>query len=102
MKVNERMDPYFQALADGIDSPVMLLNKHNELIYLNELSKEMGLNSYKVLKKIQNGEAKYHMIEIMACPGGCIGGGGQPYIHGDTSILKKRIEALYKEDENKY
>jgi len=34
----------------------------------------------------------------MACPGGCIGGGGQPYIHGDTSILKARQKALYQED----
>ena len=31
----------------------------------------------------------------------CIGGGGQPFIHGDSSILKKRMEALYKEDANK-
>ncbi len=37
----------------------------------------------------------------MACPGGCIGGGGQPYIHGDTSILKARQKAVYEEDVNK-
>ncbi|MCY6957800.1 NADH-dependent [FeFe] hydrogenase, group A6 [Clostridium brassicae] len=58
-------------------------------------------NASNLLELIREGKANYHLIEIMACPGGCIGGGGQPYIHGDTSILKKRIEALYKEDENK-
>ncbi|MFA6940642.1 MAG: iron hydrogenase small subunit, partial [Clostridiaceae bacterium] len=34
-------------------------------------------------------------------PGGCIGGGGQPYIHGDAGILKKRMDVLYGEDQNK-
>ena len=43
----------------------------------------------------------YHAIEIMACKGGCIGGGGQPYHHGNTSILKKRTEAIKTEDESK-
>lgn len=58
-------------------------------------------NAVKILDNIREGKANYHLIEIMACPGGCIGGGGQPYIYGDTSILQKRIEAIYKEDANK-
>jgi len=58
-------------------------------------------NARKLIESIRNGESTYHIIEIMACPGGCIGGGGQPYIRGDVSILKKRIEAIYKEDDNK-
>lgn len=58
-------------------------------------------NARKLLNSIRNKEVQYHLIEIMACPGGCIGGGGQPYIYGDTSILKKRIEVLYNEDKNK-
>ena len=37
----------------------------------------------------------------MACPGGCIGGGGQPYHHGNYNILKARQLAIYKEDANK-
>ena len=37
----------------------------------------------------------------MACPGGCIGGGGQPYHHGQSDILKKRARAIYTEDERK-
>jgi NADP-reducing hydrogenase subunit HndD len=37
----------------------------------------------------------------MSCPGGCIGGGGQPYHHGDAEILKKRQRAIYSEDQHK-
>ncbi|MCY6369596.1 NADH-dependent [FeFe] hydrogenase, group A6 [Clostridium ganghwense] len=58
-------------------------------------------NARKLLKAIQSGESNYHMIEIMACPGGCIGGGGQPYSQANSEVLEKRIEALYKEDKNK-
>ena len=57
-------------------------------------------NTRKVLEKIKRGEASYHAIEIMACPGGCLNGGGQPYIHGDTSILERRKEAIYKIDKD--
>lgn len=56
-------------------------------------------NARKLLESIRRGEGKYHAIEIMACPGGCINGGGQPYLKGDTSILEKRRQALYSIDE---
>jgi len=55
-------------------------------------------NARTLLNAIQSGEAQYHAIEIMACPGGCIDGGGQPYHFGDMNIVKKRMEALYEED----
>ncbi len=55
-------------------------------------------NARKLLEKIQRGEANYHAIEIMACPGGCLNGGGQPYHHGDSSVLEKRLAALYADD----
>jgi NADP-reducing hydrogenase subunit HndD len=58
-------------------------------------------NARKLLEDIKAGKSHYHAIEIMACPGGCIGGGGQPYIHGDTSKLKARQKAIYAEDEGK-
>ncbi len=58
-------------------------------------------NARKLLEEIKRGESHYHAIEIMACPGGCIGGGGQPLHHGDSSIIKKRAEAIYKEDKGK-
>jgi len=58
-------------------------------------------NARKILEKIQAGESKYDVIEIMACPGGCIGGGGQPYHHGNVEILKARANAIYEEDRSK-
>jgi len=58
-------------------------------------------NARKLLEKIQSGECKYHVIEIMACPGGCINGGGQPFIHADTDILEKRMKGIYSIDNGK-
>lgn len=58
-------------------------------------------NARKLLGDIQAGKSEFHAIEIMSCPGGCIGGGGQPYHHGNAEILKKRQMALYREDTNK-
>jgi len=58
-------------------------------------------NARKLLEEIKAGTSQYHAIEIMACPGGCIGGGGQPLHHGDSSILKARAQALYREDAGK-
>ncbi|HOC86157.1 MAG: NADH-dependent [FeFe] hydrogenase, group A6 [Prolixibacteraceae bacterium] len=58
-------------------------------------------NARKLLEDMRAGNSWYHAIEIMSCPGGCIGGGGQPYHHGNVEILKKRQMALYREDSNK-
>jgi len=58
-------------------------------------------NARKLLTDINNGKASYHAIEIMACPGGCINGGGQPYHFGDLNVVRKRMEAIYREDESK-
>lgn len=55
----------------------------------------------KLLNEVREGKSHYHAIEIMACKGGCIGGGGQPYHHGNTEILKKRIKVLDSEDSSK-
>ncbi|MFP4620285.1 MAG: NADH-dependent [FeFe] hydrogenase, group A6 [Bacteroidales bacterium] len=55
----------------------------------------------KLLEEIEQGKSEFHAIEIMACPGGCIGGGGQPLHHNDTGILKARQQAIYQEDKNK-
>ena len=60
-------------------------------------------NAKTILEKIKNGE-KYDFIEIMACPGGCIHGGGQPIVdarvRADVDVKAKRAEALYSEDRN--
>lgn len=64
-----------------------------------------GLANAKVLmEKIKRGEADYQFIEIMACPGGCVNGGGQPqqpgWVRNTVDIKKKRAEVLYRHDEN--
>ncbi len=55
----------------------------------------------KLLDDVRSGKSKFHAIEVMACPGGCIGGGGQPLHHGNADILKARMKAIYKEDAGK-
>ncbi|MPN26175.1 NADP-reducing hydrogenase subunit HndD [bioreactor metagenome] len=68
-----------------------------------------GLNNAKILlEKVKRGEKQYHIIEIMACPGGCLAGGGQPYFASsehtfpmDPAIIEKRRKALYNIDANK-
>lgn len=60
-----------------------------------------GLKNARILlDKIKNGECSYTFIEVMSCPGGCIGGGGQPY-SADEAAKQKRMEAIYNEDSNK-
>lgn len=58
-------------------------------------------NARKLLEDIRDGKSQFHAIEIMACPGGCIGGGGQPYHHGNLDVIKQRQEAIYVEDAGK-
>jgi iron only hydrogenase large subunit-like protein len=63
-------------------------------------------NAKEVLDKLVRGEKQYHVIEVMACPGGCIGGGGQPYPPRgmkvlDPELLRLRAAALYRIDESK-
>lgn len=52
----------------------------------------------KALKEIKNGTADFQMLEVMACPGGCVNGGGQPRSCDDSHIKEERAEGLYKED----
>lgn len=58
-------------------------------------------NARALMEKIRSGEEQFHAIEVMSCPGGCIGGGGQPYHHGCEEILEKRTAALYRDDRSK-
>ena len=63
-------------------------------------------NAKEILEKVKNGEKQYHLIEIMACPGGCVAGGGQPYPPMDMDVLDPslpllRAKALYKIDSDK-
>lgn len=57
-------------------------------------------NASEMIKRIKEGVKEYHFIEVMTCPGGCIGGGGQPkgtLLKGDT-LRQKRIDGLYHHD----
>lgn len=57
-------------------------------------------NAKKMIERIRTGEKQYHFIEVMTCPGGCIGGGGQPkgtLLKGDD-LRAKRMEGLYERD----
>lgn len=56
------------------------------------------INARQIMEQLKRGESPYHFVEIMACPGGCIGGGGQP-IPTNAEIRKKRVQAIYEEDE---
>ena len=66
------------------------------------------VNAKTVLDRVISGEKEYHIVEVMACPGGCVGGGGQPYpnpTHGysilDPDLALKRAAALYSIDSHK-
>lgn len=54
-------------------------------------------NARHLLQRMQAGEAHFDFVEVMACPGGCIGGGGQPKTH-DPDALLKRMGAIYQVD----
>ena len=66
-----------------------------------------GLTNAKILlDKVKEGKEQFHVIEVMACPGGCVGGGGQPYPPEgvkvlDPELLRKRASALYSIDSQK-
>jgi NADH-quinone oxidoreductase subunit G/[NiFe] hydrogenase diaphorase moiety small subunit/NADP-reducing hydrogenase subunit HndD len=57
-------------------------------------------NAKKAMDAVKNGTAGFHFLEVMACPGGCLGGGGQP-IPTNFEIRKKRAAAIYAEDMGK-
>ena len=58
-------------------------------------------NARKVLDMVRQDPNRFQAIEIMACPGGCINGGGQPFLHGQSDLLEKRMKGIYSEDESK-
>jgi NADP-reducing hydrogenase subunit HndD len=57
-------------------------------------------NAERLIQRVQSGEAGYHFIEVMSCPGGCIGGGGQPRFT-TNDVRRARMQAIFAEDEGK-
>lgn len=81
---------------EGVKETTVKLNNINlNLAVVSSLG-----NAKKVMDDIKEGKCKYDFIEIMACPGGCIDGGGQPFIRANRDVLEKRMEALYEADIN--
>lgn len=76
----------FRTVSEGIREAEIVVNgKHLKVAVVNGLGNVEGL--------IKKGLSEYHFVEVMSCPGGCIGGGGQP-VPSDNEIKKKRREAL--------
>jgi iron-only hydrogenase group A len=57
-------------------------------------------NAERLIQQVQSGEKAYHFIEVMTCPGGCIGGGGQPRFT-TNEVRRERMQAIFAEDEGK-
>jgi NADP-reducing hydrogenase subunit HndD len=81
----------------GIRSAKVQVGEHTLNI---GIAHELG-NARKLLEEIRSGKSEFHAIEIMSCPGGCIGGAGQPYHHGNVELLKQRTRSIYSEDRGK-
>jgi NADP-reducing hydrogenase subunit HndD len=88
--------------VEGLRETYVAIGPHNLHVAVAN-----GLTNAKILlDKIKAGEEQYHVIEVMACPGGCVGGGGQPYPPEgvkvlDPDLLSRRASALYKIDAGK-
>jgi NADH-quinone oxidoreductase subunit G len=97
---NETLDNVDFEAVRGMEGIKEASVKINDLDVKVAIASGLG-NARKLLEAIRAGEANYHLIEIMACPGGCINGGGQPYSNDHEDILAKRMSVLYTEDKNK-
>jgi iron-only hydrogenase group A len=88
--------------VEGLRETYVAIGEHN--IHVGVAN---GLTNAKtLLDKVKSGAEPFHVIEVMACPGGCIGGGGQPYPPEgvkvlDPELLRKRASALYSIDSSK-
>jgi len=84
-------------LQPGEQSPLKQFANGGPLQLRIAVANGLG-NAKKLIKGLSDGSAKYDFIEVMACPGGCIGGGGQPR-STDKQIIQKRQAAMYTLDE---
>jgi NADH-quinone oxidoreductase subunit G/[NiFe] hydrogenase diaphorase moiety small subunit/NADP-reducing hydrogenase subunit HndD len=84
------------------EASVKIENPLKEWIFLDGVELKCAVahglvNAGKIMEEIQSGKTSYHFVEFMACPGGCLGGGGQP-LPTSPEIRRKRAEAIYAED----
>ena len=92
----ELADVNFTAVRglEGVREASIVLNGHTVNV---AVASGLG-NARKILENIEEGTCKYHVIEIMACPGGCVNGGGQPYTADRLETIEQRIKGLYQID----
>ena len=90
---------------DGLrEASIKIENPQREWAFLDGVELKCAVahgltNAKTIMDQVKSGESPYHFVEIMACPGGCLGGGGQP-IPTNPEIRKLRTEAIYAEDES--
>jgi len=88
---------------DGIKTAELKIERcKDEWKFLEGINLKLAIahglhNAFHLLTDMEKGVGSYHFIEIMACPGGCLGGGGQPYPI-NNSIRQQRMKAVYEED----
>jgi NADH-quinone oxidoreductase subunit G len=98
MTGSELEDVNFTAVRGMAGIRVAEINIGERLVKVAAVS---GLgNARQVLEKIKKHEEHFDVIEIMACPGGCVNGGGQPYAEEREEIIEKRMQGLYQIDRN--
>jgi iron-only hydrogenase group A len=101
-KPADRLDFTEVRAVEGLRETYVAMGEHN--IHVGVAN---GLTNAKILlDKVKAGQEPFHVIEVMACPGGCVGGGGQPYPPEgvkvlDPELLRRRAAALYAIDSGK-
>ncbi len=101
---NLRVEPV-EGLAGVKEASITITGANEEWSFLEGVTLNVAVahglgNARRLMDSIKRGDASYHFVEVMTCPGGCIGGGGQPR-YTDDSVRLKRIEAIYREDQGK-
>lgn len=96
-------DKTYSSLREIAQSGVRGLEGVKEMVYdLGDQQLKIAMvsglgNAEKLIQKIQSGEADYQLVEVMACPNGCVSGGGQPFAHKEEKVA--RAENLYRTDD---
>ena len=90
----EKLDFEIVRGLEGIkEATIKIQDKDVNVAVVSSLGK-----ARQIMDEIKEGKSKYHFVEVMSCPAGCINGGGQPYIKGDREKITKRMKAIYNED----
>ena len=90
----EKLDFEMVRGLEGIkEATIKIQDKEVNVAVVSSLGK-----AREIMEEIKQGNSKYHFVEVMSCPAGCINGGGQPYIKADREKITKRMKAIYNDD----